>query len=133
MADPATSSELPRSAVKFRADPEGLPALQARPETLARPWAIPGTPGLEHRIGGLEKQDVTGNVNYDPANHEHMVHLRADKVARIADDIPTSGRSATRRGELLVLGWGSTSGAIHRAVSSARRQGLSVPTPICAT
>ncbi len=95
------------------------------PETLARPWAIPGTPGLEHRIGGLEKQDVTGNVSYDPENHEHMVRLRAEKVARIADDIPDL--EVVRRpggGELLVLGWGSTRGAIAGAVNAGAQAGL---------
>ena len=79
-ARPARSSSAPI--------PEGFLPYLRDPETLARPWAIPGTPGLEHRIGGLEKQDVTGNVSYEPANHEHMVHLRAEKVARIANDIP---------------------------------------------
>ena len=67
----------------FRTDPEGFQPYEREPQTLARPWAMPGTPGLEHRIGGLEKQDVTGNVNYEPLNHEHMVQLRAEKVAGI--------------------------------------------------
>ena len=70
------------------------PAPGFDPETLARPWAIPGTPGLMHRVGGIEKQDVTGNVNYEPANHELMMHLRADKIAGIAKDIPD--RKSTR-------------------------------------
>ncbi len=80
--------DLPDLRIEFRADPEGFLPYQRDAETLARPWAIPGTPGLEHRIGGLEKEDVTGNVSYDPVNHENMVHLRAEKVARIARDIP---------------------------------------------
>jgi 2-oxoglutarate ferredoxin oxidoreductase subunit alpha len=117
---------LPDLRFEFRTNPEGFQAYERNPETLARPWAIPGTPGLEHRIGGLEKEDVTGNVSYDPANHEKMVHLRAEKVARIANDIPDLEVHGDQEGELLVLGWGSTSGAIHGAVNEARKQGLSV-------
>ena len=91
------------------------------PETLARPWAIPGTPGLQHRIGGIEKQDGTGNVNYDPENHEHMVRLRAEKVARDRERHPRASRSTTRRRRrLLVLGWGSTWGVAQQAVRQAR-------------
>ena len=80
--------ELPRFDVNFHKDPANFHAYARDPKTLARPWAIPGTPGLEHRIGGIEKQDITGNVSYDPENHMHMVLTRAEKVARIADDIP---------------------------------------------
>ncbi|HMF81724.1 MAG TPA: 2-oxoacid:acceptor oxidoreductase subunit alpha [Acidimicrobiia bacterium] len=90
------------------------------PETLARPWAIPGTPGLMHRIGGLEKEDGTGNVNYDPANHDHMVRIRAARVARIASDIPDVEVDDDGGQELLVLGWGSTWGAIQAAVRRVR-------------
>ncbi|HYU38387.1 MAG TPA: 2-oxoacid:acceptor oxidoreductase subunit alpha [Acidimicrobiia bacterium] len=90
------------------------------PETLARPWAIPGTPGLMHRIGGLEKEDGTGNVNYDPENHEHMVRVRAEKVARIASDIPLVEVDDDGDADLLVLGWGSTWGAIQAAVRRIR-------------
>ncbi len=90
------------------------------PETLARPWAIPGTPGLMHRIGGLEKEDGTGNVNYDPENHEHMVRVRAEKVARIASDIPLVEVDDDGDADLLVLGWGSTWGAIQAAVRRVR-------------
>jgi 2-oxoglutarate/2-oxoacid ferredoxin oxidoreductase subunit alpha len=86
------------------------------PETLARPWAIPGTAGLEHRIGGLEKADITGNVSYDPDNHHRMQTLRAAKVAGIARDIPPLDVFGPERGELLILGWGSTHGAIRSAV-----------------
>jgi 2-oxoglutarate ferredoxin oxidoreductase subunit alpha len=93
------------------------------PETLARPWAIPGTPGLMHRIGGLEKQDGTGDVNYDPDNHEHMVRLRAEKVARIAADIPPVEVDADDDAEVLVLGWGSTWGAIQEALHRVRSRG----------
>jgi len=112
--------------IEFRTDPEGFAPYQRDPGTLARPWAIPGTPGLEHRIGGLEKEDVTGNVSYDPQNHERMVHLRAEKVERIAQDIPPLEVVGDPAGELLVLGWGSTAGAVTGAVNSARSLGLRV-------
>ena len=94
------------------------------PETLARPWAVPGTPGLMHRIGGIEKQDGTGNVNYDPDNHERMVHLRAEKVAGIARDIPALEVDDPDGGaELLVLSWGSTWGVAQQAIRQARAAG----------
>jgi 2-oxoglutarate ferredoxin oxidoreductase subunit alpha len=96
------------------------------PETLARPWAIPGTPDLEHRIGGLEKSDITGNVSYDAANHDRMVHLRAEKIERIANDIPELTVKGDESGGLLVLGWGSTYGVITTAVQRARAKGLKV-------
>jgi len=120
-------ASLPDLRVEFHTTPEGFQAYARDPETLSRPWAIPGTPGLEHRIGGLEKEEVTGNVSYDPANHERMVLLRAEKVERIANDIPElEVHGDPAGGDLLVLGWGSTAGAIHGAVSAARKQGLSV-------
>jgi 2-oxoglutarate ferredoxin oxidoreductase subunit alpha len=97
-----------------------------RNDMLARPWAIPGTPGLEHRIGGIEKQDVTGNVNYDPANHEHMVKTRAQKIANIALTIPDLVTEGAPEGDLLVIGWGGTYGAIATAVQRAQRKGLKV-------
>ena len=96
------------------------------PETLARPWAIPGTPGLMHRIGGLEKEDGTGNVNYDPENHEHMVRIRAEKVARIARDIPPVEVDDPDDADMLVLGWGSTWGSIQAAVRRLRADGKQV-------
>jgi 2-oxoglutarate ferredoxin oxidoreductase subunit alpha len=96
------------------------------PETLARPWAIPGTPGLMHRIGGIEKQDGTGNVNYDPENHELMTRLRAEKIARIADDIPPVEVDDPDGAALLVLGWGSTWGVGQQAVRQARSSGVKV-------
>ncbi len=111
-------------------DAEPAPVFQpyARdPETLARPWALPGTPGLEHRIGGLEKEDITGDVSYDPINHEKMVHLRAAKIAGIAKDIPLvdlDDESGDAR--VLLLGWGSTYGAIAAAVRRVRAIGKSV-------
>ncbi|MHC1764944.1 MAG: 2-oxoacid:acceptor oxidoreductase subunit alpha [Verrucomicrobiia bacterium] len=96
------------------------------PETLARSWAVPGTEGLEHRIGGLEKQDVTGVVTYDSENHRRMVELRAAKIERIANDIPEAEVSGEPSGELLIVGWGSTCGAIVAAVKQARDEGHSV-------
>ncbi len=101
------------------------------PETLARPWALPGTPGLEHRIGGIEKADVTGDISYDPANHSTMVHLRAAKVSGIARSLPDlevddPGADAGGPAPLLVLGWGSSYGAITAAVRRVRARGLSV-------
>ncbi len=102
-------------------DGEFLPYLRD-PDTLARPWAIPGTPGLEHRLGGLEKQDVTGNVSYDPENHERMTELRERKIARIADDIPPA--EVYGSGDILVIGWGSTFGAIREAVNRSTRNDI---------
>ncbi len=118
--------DLPDLRVPFHVDPETFKPYLRDPETLARPWAIPGTAGLEHRIGGIEKQEVTGNVSYDPDNHERMVHLRAEKVARIAREIPPLAVHGDESGELLVLGWGSTAGAITGAVNDARELGLRV-------
>jgi 2-oxoglutarate ferredoxin oxidoreductase subunit alpha len=97
-----------------------------RDERLVREWAVPGTPGLEHRIGGLEKEDVTGNVSYDPANHHHMVQTRARKIANIANEIPPLAVDGSEQGDLLVCGWGGTYGSIVTAVQRARRKGLKV-------
>jgi 2-oxoglutarate ferredoxin oxidoreductase subunit alpha len=94
--------------------------------TLARPWVKPGTPGLQHRIGGIEKQDGTGNVSYDPDNHQRMTNLRAEKVARIVADVPDLEVVGPDRGKLLVVGWGGTYGAIHAAVKRSIDDGLSV-------
>ncbi len=99
---------------------------QRDPKTLSRPWAIPGTAGFEHRIGGLEKQDVTGNVSYDPFNHDKMVRLRAAKVAGIAQNIPDLEVYGKPEGDLLVLGWGGTYGAIASAVEKMQQEGLAV-------
>ncbi len=118
--------DLERIDVKFRTDPVGFQAYLRDPATLARPWVRPGTPGLEHRIGGIEKQDVTGNISYDPENHEHMVRLRADKVARIARDIPPLAVDGPASGDLLVVGWGSTRGTIQQAVRELRACGRSI-------
>jgi 2-oxoglutarate/2-oxoacid ferredoxin oxidoreductase subunit alpha len=98
----------------------------ARNERLARPWAVPGTPGLMHRIGGLEKQDRTGNVSYDPINHEHMVDTRAKKVALAADDIPLQTVDGPASGDLLVVSWGGTHGACATAVHKMQKAGKSV-------
>ncbi|HBI46835.1 MAG TPA: 2-oxoglutarate ferredoxin oxidoreductase subunit alpha [Planctomycetales bacterium] len=97
-----------------------------RDERHVRPWAVPGAPGLEHRIGGLEKEDGTGAVSYDPLNHERMVRTRAEKIARIADDIPELAVDGPTEGDLLVVGWGGTFGAIATAVRRAQTAGLSV-------
>lgn len=97
-----------------------------RDEMLARPWAIPGTPGRMHRIGGLEKQDGTGNVSYDPENHENMTRIRAQKVANVAKIIPAQEVMGPDEGDLLVLSWGGTKGACHTAVSRAQKAGRSV-------
>jgi len=93
----------------------------ARDQRLARPWAVPGTPGLMHRIGGLEKQDRVGSVSYDPLNHQHMVELRARKVAGIADDVPAQAVDGPRQGRLLVLSWGGTFGACATAVHKVQQ------------
>ncbi len=98
----------------------------ARNERLGRPWALPGTPGLAHRIGGLEKQDLTGNVCYDPANHQHMTDLRARKVAEIATDIPKQTVLGPKSGEVLVLSWGGTYGACSTATRQLQSEGKSV-------
>lgn len=95
----------------------------ARDENLARPWAIPGTPGLEHRVGGLEKEDGTGNVSYDPDNHQHMTDTRAEKVKRIADRIPPQKVMGPATGDVLVVSWGGTYGACHTAVKRCQDAG----------
>jgi 2-oxoglutarate ferredoxin oxidoreductase subunit alpha len=97
-----------------------------RDERLVRPWAVPGTPGLEHRIGGLEKEDVTGNVSYDAQNHEHMIRTRAQKVANIANDIPPLAVTGPAEGDVLVIGWGGTYGALATAVERSIRKGYKV-------
>ena len=97
-----------------------------RNEKRVRPWAVPGTPGLEHRIGGLEKSDVSGNVDYSPNNHSHMIHMRANKIAGIADYIPEQPVEGVQEGELLVLSWGGTYGSVKTACEQAVKQGLSV-------
>jgi len=117
--------ELPAIPVSFRKETEAFLPYLRDPKTLARPWAIPGTAGLEHRIGGIEKADGTGSISYDPENHEHMVKLRAEKVARVAVDLPPSEVAGDTNG-VLVVGWGSTYGAITAAVRRARAEGVRV-------
>jgi 2-oxoglutarate/2-oxoacid ferredoxin oxidoreductase subunit alpha len=118
--------EIPDIPMKFATDPVGFLPYKRNPQTLARPWAVPGTPGLEHRIGGLEKQDVTGNINYEPLNHENMVRIRAAKVEAIVQDIPDIVPAGDPDGELLIVAWGSTAGAITAAVKSQRAQGRKI-------
>jgi 2-oxoglutarate ferredoxin oxidoreductase subunit alpha len=117
---------LPDISPRFRTNPEGFLPYSRDEVTLARPWAIPGTPGLEHRIGGLEKQNLTGNIDYSPKNHDLMVHLRAEKIARVSDDIPLAEIEGDQRGDVLVVGWGSTYGAIRTAVQHHHLKGHSV-------
>ncbi len=118
-----TVADLPEIPVHFETNPENFEPYRRDPTTLARPWAIPGTPGLEHRIGGLEKQDVTGNVNYEPLNHERMVRLRAEKVAAIVQDVPDAVPAGDPSGELLIVAWGSTHGPITGALKTQRAKG----------
>jgi 2-oxoglutarate ferredoxin oxidoreductase subunit alpha len=115
--------DIPSIPVHFATNPNGFLPYKRDPQTLARPWAVPGTPGLEHRIGGLEKQDGTGNVNYEPLNHENMVRIRAAKVAAIVQDIPNVLPEGDPEGDLLVVSWGSTAGSITAAVKAARARG----------
>jgi 2-oxoglutarate ferredoxin oxidoreductase subunit alpha len=112
--------------VAFRTDPEGFFPYLRDPKTLARPWVRPGTPGLEHRIGGIEKADITGNISYDPANHELMTQYRARKVEAVAQDIPPTAVRGDTSGDLLVVGWGSTYGSIAAAVDDLRSKGQRV-------
>ena len=114
--------------VEFRTETEGFQPYERDPETLARPWVRPGTPGLEHRIGGLEKDYATGNVSYDPENHQRMTDVRHEKIARIANDIPEQEvDQGPESGPLAVVGWGSTYGPISRAVERSRNErGISV-------
>lgn len=118
--------KLPKIEVKFATEPNNFMPYARDEKTLARPWALPGTPGLEHRIGGIEKQNITGNVNYDPENHHLMVKLRQEKVDRAVQDIPALEVFGDQRGKVLVLGWGSTYGSITSAVEKMRAEGKSV-------
>lgn len=119
-----TREELPKFEIKFRTDPEGFHPFLRDPETLARPWAIPGTPGLRHRIGGLEKDYDSGHISYDPANHQKMSEARRDKILGMQRDIPEQRtEEGPEKGKLLVLGWGSTYGAIRESVRKVRASG----------
>jgi len=120
-------ARLPSFPVTQRTDPEGFHPFVRDPDTLARAWAVPGTPGLEHRIGGLEKHADSGHISYDPANHQRMTDLRAAKINGIAHDIPLQAVAlGDDTGDLAVVGWGSTWGPIHQAVGEARARGLAV-------
>jgi 2-oxoglutarate ferredoxin oxidoreductase subunit alpha len=121
--DPALLPEIP---VTFRTDPSGFYPYLRDQLTLSRPWVIPGTPGLEHRIGGLEKDYLTGNVSYAPTNHEQMIRVRARKVAGIAREIPPLEILGPPEGDLLVVGWGSTYGPITQAVRELNEAGRAV-------
>jgi 2-oxoglutarate ferredoxin oxidoreductase subunit alpha len=118
--------ELPKIEVKLADDPANFLPYARDEQTLARPYALPGTPGLEHRIGGIEKQHITGNVSYDPDNHEFMVRMRQAKVDRVAQEIPDVEVFGAKTGRVLVLGWGSTYGAITSAVERLQRAGHAV-------
>ncbi len=123
-------SELPEIKADFagreHAQGNGFNPYQRDPDTLARPWAKPGTPGLEHRIGGLEKSDITGHVSYDPENHQRMVEIRAAKVARVADELPPTEVFGAQEGDILLLGWGGTYGAIRTAAENYHTEGFPV-------
>ena len=116
---------IPPIDVKFRTEKEGFMPY-SRDENLARPWVRPGTPGLEHRIGGIEKQDGTGNISYDPLNHEHMVNVREAKVAKVADHYPATVPFGEESGDLCVLTWGSTMGAARAGTMAMLREGKKV-------
>jgi len=118
-------ASLPKLDVSYRTDPEGFKPY-ARDENLARAWVRPGTPGMEHRVGGLEKDFLTGNISHDPLNHQRMVEVRAAKVERTAQDIPATVVEGPEQGDLLVVGWGSTYGTIVQAREKAQAEGRSV-------
>jgi len=121
------ADQLPTFPVRFRTDPEGFHPFVRDSRTLARVWAVPGTPGLEHRIGGIERDHDSGHISYDPDNHERMTRVRAAKIARIADDIPLQETVlGPASGKLAVVGWGSTYGPILQALRQAREDGLDV-------
>ena len=121
--DPTALPDIP---VTFRTEPEEFFPYLRDAATLARPWVRPGTPGLEHRIGGIEKEDVTGNISYDPDNHDHMVRMRAEKVRRVGQEIPPTTINGPHGGEVLVVGWGGTYGAITAATEEAQMEGKAV-------
>ncbi len=119
-------ASLPRFGVEHRTDPKDYFVYRRDPQTLARDWVVPGTPGLEHRIGGIEKDSLTGNISYDPMNHEKQVHVRAEKIARITQDIGELDLSGEESGDVLVIGWGGTFGALRQATDSVRARGKRV-------
>lgn len=117
---------MPPIDVEFRTDPEGFFPYMRDPVTMARPWVRPGTPGLQYRIGGIEKEEITGNISYDPENHHRMVQTRAEKVQRVTAEIPPTEINGPESGDVLVVGWGGTSGAIRSAVERAQAEGVNV-------
>ncbi|HRC56323.1 MAG: 2-oxoacid:acceptor oxidoreductase subunit alpha [Myxococcales bacterium] len=119
-------SSLPRFDVTHRTDPKDYFVYERDPKTLARQWVVPGTPGLEHRIGGIEKDALTGNISYDPMNHEKQVHVRAEKIERVAQDIGELDLRGEESGDVLVIGWGGTFGALRQATDGLRARGKRV-------
>lgn len=119
------TSDLPKIKVNYQQEKDGFLPYK-RDDALSRPWAIPGTPGLEHRIGGLEKQHETGNISYDPENHQKMVDLRAAKVQGIAKDLPPLEVLGAEQGKVLIIGWGGTYGSIRTAVEELQKEGHSI-------
>ena len=119
-------ADLPDITVAFRTDPHGFFPYLRDEETLARPWVRPGTPGLEHRIGGLEKDYLTGNISYAPANHEQMARVRVRKLNLMTRDMPPTRIEGADSGRLVVVGWGSTYGSIAEAVKKAQTKGQRV-------
>jgi 2-oxoglutarate ferredoxin oxidoreductase subunit alpha len=117
--------DLPDISVPFATDPEKFQPYE-RNDHLSRPWAVPGMAGFEHRIGGLEKQHITGNVSHDPMNHQVMVEMRAKKIAGIANDIPDQTVFGPKQADLAIVGWGGTYGSIRTAVERLEAQGKSV-------
>ncbi len=121
------ATEMPRFDVTFHEEPEGFQPFRRAEDTLARPWVKPGTPDLEHRIGGIERSDGSGNISYDADNHQRMTDLRAAKINGIANDIPEQAvDQGEASGKLVIVGWGSTYGPISRAVANLRTEGLDV-------
>jgi 2-oxoglutarate ferredoxin oxidoreductase subunit alpha len=121
-----TESELPEIKVNLRTKTEDFLPYERDPKTLARPWAIPGTPGLEHRVGGLEKEDRTGAVSNNAENHEKMCKLRAEKIERMAQDFAPITVEGDPHADLLVLGWGSTYGVVTQTVRRLNKEGVKV-------
>lgn len=117
---------MPKIKVDHPTNPEGFKPYNRDEKTLARPWALPGTAGFEHRIGGIEKANITGNISYDPANHEAMVKLRAEKIARLAQFIPLAQTTGPDSGDILIIGWGGTYGAITSATENLQKEGFKV-------
>jgi len=114
-------SAIPKIEVRYGSDPDTYHPYKRNPETLARLMALPGTPGLEHRIGGLEKEDISGHVSYEPENHDRMVRLRAEKIERVAGFVGAEEVDGPAQGDLLVISWGSTFGSVYNAIHEARR------------